>query len=126
MTQEEAVQSILTNAKRLKPDLDTESGAILFYAEKLTGDILAYCHRKDFPAQLVYTAVELILKRLEDEDTDEINGVTIKGPLSSLKMDDTEYKFAVSSVSAVGTMAEEDFNTIKPKLNLYRKLAGFP
>lgn len=98
-----------------------------FYVEKLVADILDYCHRADFPEPLVYSAVDLIRKRLADEDTagNEL-GVPTNAPLSSVKMDDTEFKFAVSNVDPAGCLADLDFATLKPKLNRWRKLVSLP
>ena len=100
---------------------------LTFYVEKLVTDILAYCCRKDFHEPLVYSAVDLIRKRLADEDTasDEL-GAQVSGPLSSVKMDDTEFKFAVSNIDPTGCLADLDFATLKPKLNRWRKVVSLP
>ena len=42
-----------------------------------------------------------------------------------VKMDDTEFKFAVSNVDATGCLSDLDFTSIKAKLNLYRKVVSF-
>ena len=125
MEKTEAIQAItqkvllLESGRELKPDL------LAFYVEKLVGDILDYCCREDFPETLVYTAVDLIRKRLADEDSavDE-TGINARGPLQSVKMDDTEFKFAVSNVDATGCLADLDFSSIKTKLNLYRRVVS--
>ena len=95
----------------------------MFATEKLVMDILDYCHRDDFPVALVYTAVDLVNKRLDDLQSvdDEDGGIPTRGPLSSIKMDDTEFSFAVNNVSASGVLSDYDFDSIKAKLNLYRK-----
>lgn len=118
MTVDEAVAAILANVKTISST--TVSDAILnIYITKLVGDVLAYCHREDFPAKLVYTVMDLIVKRLNDESEDSTRG------LKSIKMDDTEFQFNTTSISAVGCVSEADFDTLKPKLNSYRKLVGF-
>lgn len=127
MEKEAAIQAItdkvlLLESQRslLNPDL------LAFYVEKLVEDILDYCHREDFPAALVFTVVDLIRKRLADEDsTGDEQGINSRGPLSSVKMDDTEFKFAVSNVDATGCLSDLDFSSIKPKLNIYRKVVSF-
>ncbi len=125
MDKTEAIQAItqkvllLESGRELNPDL------LAFYVEKLVSDILDYCHRPDFPETLVYTVVDLIRKRLADEDSavDE-SGIKARGPLSSVKMDDTEFRFAVANVDATGCLADLDFTTIKAKLNLYRRVVS--
>jgi len=94
--------------------------------EKLVDEILDYCHRDDFPEALVYTVVDLIRKRLsdEDEESDHDLGIKARGPLSSVKMDDTEFKFAVSNVNASGVLSDLDFESIKTKLNKYRRVVS--
>ena len=105
-----------------------DAGLLAFYVEKLVTDILDYCHRKDFPEPLVYSAVDLIRKRLADEDTSagDALGIPTTAPLSSVKMDDTEFKFAVSNVDPAGCLADLDFATLKPKLNRWRKVVSLP
>nr|DAL05202.1 MAG TPA: tail connector protein [Caudoviricetes sp.] len=104
-----------------------DAGLLAFYVEKLVTDILDYCHRADFPEPLVYSAVDLIRKRLADEDTasDEL-GVQASGPLSSVKMDDTEFRFAVSNIDPTGCLADLDFAALRPKLNRWRKVVSLP
>ena len=114
MTADEAVAAI--KEKVLLFNCELAGTLLTFYAEKLVADILAYCHREDFPDALVYSCVELVLKR----GADEVGGS--QGPLSSVKMDDTEFRFAVTSVDTAGIAADRDFNTLRPRLNLYRKV----
>ena len=130
---DEAVQRImetvteLANENPLDSDTTTTFADILtarqktfeFFVTKLVEDILAYCHRRDFPEPLIYTAVDLIRKRLNDETANEF-GTNL--PLSEVKMDDTTFKFAVNNIDLVGCLSDLDFNSIKPKLNLYRRL----
>ena len=118
---------MITEKVRLLESRPLSEVLLSFYVEKLVTDILDYCHRKDFPEPLVYSAVDLIRKRLADEDTagNEL-GVPTNAPLSSVKMDDTEFKFAVSNVDPAGCLADLDFATLKPKLNRWRKVVSLP
>ncbi len=104
-----------------------DEGLLAFYVEKLVADILGYCHRADFPDALIYSAVDLIRKRFADEDASAGSelGVPSNAPLASVKMDDTEFQFAVSNVDPTGCLADLDFATLKPKLNLYRKVVSW-
>lgn len=127
MTAEEAVEKILDDVTFLESSRKLDETKLSYYVEKLVYDILDYCHREDFPATLVYTVTDLIRKRIRDEDspTDEDTGLAIQGPLSSVKMDDTEFHFAVSSVDTTKNLAELDFEALKPKLNIYRKVVSW-
>ena len=93
-----------------------------FYVNKLVEDILSYCHRKDFPEPLIYTAVDLIRKRFNDELSKNEFGTN--APLSKIKMGDTEFNFAVNNIDLAGCLSDLDFNSIKSKLNLYRKVVS--
>ena len=126
MEKQEVIR-VITEKVRLLESRPLSEGLLSFYVEKLVTDILDYCHRKDFPEPLVYSAVDLIRKRLADEDTagNEL-GVPTNTPLSSIKMDDTEFKFAVSNVDPAGCLADLDFATLKPKLNRWRKVVSLP
>lgn len=125
MEQQEAVQAILEKLKLLRGAENLNEAQATFATEKLVMDILDYCHREDFPVALVYTAVDLVGKRLDDlqssADEAEEGDIPTRGPLSSIKMDDTEFSFAVNSVSASGVLSDYDFDSIKAKLNLYRR-----
>lgn len=118
---------MITEKVRLLESRPLSEVLLSFYVEKLVTDILDYCHRKDFPEPLVYSAVDLIRKRLADEDAagNEL-GVPTNAPLSSVKMDDTEFKFAVSNIDPAGCLADLDFATLKPKLNRWRKVVSLP
>jgi len=98
-----------------------------FYVTKLVTDILVYCNRRDFPEPLIYTVVELIQKRIENQisaaDSDE-SGLG-NAPLSEIKMDDTTFKFAVNNVDLSAVFGEELFKSITAKLNLYRKVRSY-
>ena len=126
MEKQEAIREITTKVRLLESKRTLDEGLLTFYVEKLVADILDYCHRTDFPEPLIFSAVDLIRKRLADEDTasDEL-GVQASGPLSSVKMDDTEFQFAVSNIDPTGCLADLDFATLKLKLNLYRKVVSW-
>ena len=113
-----AEQSILQTAEALLGETDTSQTAVYtLYAKKLVADVLDYCHRDDFPKGLVCACADLLVKRVSDTADDT------KG-LKSIKMDDTQFDFAHGDVTA-GTQADADFETIRPKLNLYRKIGGW-
>lgn len=120
MERQEAVEAIAAKVKALsKAEIDETT--LAFATEKLVADILDYCHRDDFPEALVYTVTDLVLKRLQDESNAEEYGTT---PLSSLEMGDTTFNFSVSNVSTSGLLSDADFDSIKPKLNLYRRVVS--
>ena len=126
MDRQEAVTAVAEKVQLLESGRQLKADMLTFYIENLVTDILDYCHRDDFPDALVYTVVDLIRKRLSDEDSKtaaELQG--IRGPLSSVKMDDTEFSFAVNGVDATGCLSDLDFDSIKPKLNLYRKVVSW-
>ena len=102
--------------------LEGKQLTLQFHITKLVEDILAYCHRKDFPEPLIYTCAELIFHRLKSEWTLEIAG--IDAPLSEIKMGDTDFKFAVTSLDLSKIVGEELFNSLKSKLNIYRRLVA--
>ena len=130
MTREEAIERIKQKLLLILPENQLSEAILLFWIEKLVLDVLDYCHREDFPEALIYTCVDLILKRISDSETaadyDE-NGL----PLSEIKMDDTSFKFSTGTIKTVtnpnnaGLLSDEDFNSIKPRLNLYRKLVSY-
>ena len=130
MTREEAIERIKQKLLLILPENQLSEAVLLFWIEKLVLDVLDYCHREDFPEALIYTCVDLILKRISDSETaadyDE-NGL----PLSEIKMDDTSFKFSTGTIKTVtnpnnaGLLSDEDFNSIKPRLNLYRKLVSY-
>lgn len=119
MTQDEAVQAITEKVKIRKP-LITDTAMLDFLAEKLVVDILDYCHRDDFPPSLVYTVVDLVCKRMDDEAKAAAGA---PGPLKSLQQNDTKYEWAVNAAAASGLLSDADFDSIKPKLNRWRKVA---
>lgn len=119
---------ITTKVRLLESKRTLDEGLLAFYVEKLVADILDYCHRADFPDALIYSAVDLIRKRLADEDTatGDTGGIPSNAPLASVKMDDTEFKFAVSNIDPTGCLADLDFATLRPKLNRWRKVVSLP
>lgn len=123
LTPEEAVEAIMNNIKMLLPaDSDVGDGKLLFYINKLVDDVLTYCHREDFPKPLVYTCADLIMKRIAD-DAEAAAGT--KG-LKSVKMDDTEFQFNTATAPVAGLQSDLDFASIRPRLNLFRKLRCYP
>lgn len=136
LTRAEAVETISQKIQLTAPQRQLATNIWSLWVEKLVIDILDYCHRKDFPEALIYTCVDLILKRLSDmeqatENTDSDTAVISLPPLSEIKQDDTSYKFDTSLVTKttatdnVGLLSDLDFDSIKPRLNLYRKLVSF-
>ena len=126
MTQAEATAAITAKVQLLESSRELNDDLLAFYVEKFVGDILDYCHREDFPDALTYTVVDLIRKRLADEDASSNDAASgVRGPLSSVRMDDTEFKFAVSNVDAAGCLSDLDFSSIKPKLSIYRKAVSW-
>lgn len=118
ISSDEAETAIVEAAKLLLQDGSTLNNAQYgIYAAKLVGDVLDYCRRDDFPKALIYTCADLLVKRVNDAADDT------KG-LKSIKMDDTQFDFAHGDVAA-GNQADADFETIRPKLNLYRKIGGW-
>lgn len=126
MERQEAVKRVSEKVLLLTGEQKPNSDTLAFYIEKLVTDILDYCHRDDFPDALVYTVVELVQKRLADAASAAAGmaGDT-HGPLQSVKMDDTEFHFAVSSVDPAACLSELSFDAIKPKLKLYRKVVSW-
>ena len=132
LTKEEAIEKIKTTIQVLTPESPINENFLQFWIEKLVSDILDYCHREDFPPALVYTCVDLILKRISDYETENADGIDSDTGLinlngvSEIKMDDTSFKFSDSAQKAtttannVGLLADLDFDSIKSKLNLYR------
>ncbi|WP_437795533.1 hypothetical protein [Mitsuokella multacida] len=118
ISSDEAETAIVETAKVLLQDGSTLNDAQYgIYAAKLVGDVLDYCHRDDFPKALIYTCADLLVKRVNDAADDT-------KVLKSIKMDDTQFDFAHGDVTA-GNQADADFETIRPKLNLYRKIGGW-
>lgn len=135
LTRAEAVETISQKIQLTAPRRQLESNIWSLWVEKLVIDILDYCHRKDFPEALIYTCVDLILKRLADyemtADNFDSDTAVVLPLLSEIKQDDTSYKFDTSlaikttATDNVGLLSDLDFDSIKPRLNLYRKLVSF-
>ena len=120
------MQAIAAKVQLLAGANSPDGNLLAFASEKLVADILDYCHREDFPDTLVYTVVDLVMKRLADESAGEDSelGFSTPGPLSDIKMDDTEFRFAVNNVNATAVLSDLSFDAIKPKLNLYRRVVS--
>lgn len=111
LTPDEAVKDIVDAvAQNTTTEYQTER-----LAQKFVYDVLDYCNRDDFPKALIFTAVDFVMRWLDDA----ANGG--RTPLKSITQNDTTYQFAVSDTASTGSPMEDDFNAIKPKLNLYRR-----
>ena len=107
---EEAVQCITDTANRMLFMVDTavhekSLEPISLFAEKFVLDCMDYCHRTDFPRSLVYTGAELAVKYSKDTLNQS------QGPLKSLKENDVEFTWAVTDMSPIGCISEQDFNS---------------
>ena len=132
LSAEEATTRIMSKLTSLEQTRELNKELLRFWAEKLVLDVLDYCHRADFPDALVYTCVDLIRKRLADMDEaaggSESEAVTL--PLSEIKMDDTQFKFSTdlmvktTAPDNIGLLSDLDFDSIKPRLNLYRRVVS--
>lgn len=120
---DEATQKIADLIQNLQnaENLPNEN-LIKFRVEKFVNDVLDYCHREDFPETLIYSAVDLLNKTFADESASSDTGIT--APISEIKQDDVSFKFAVNNVSSAGVASDSDFDSIKPRLNLYRKVVS--
>ena len=106
ISQEEANAAIYDKIMEVKGDYNgmVEESPIIndtklrMYVEKFVVDVMDYCHREDFPDSLIYTAVELITKWMDAETSGE--------------------------KSSTGNPHEADFESLKPKLNRFRKVGG--
>jgi hypothetical protein len=127
MTREEAVLAVTAKVRLLAGEKAPDENLLTFAIEKLISDILDYCHRDDFPDALIYTVSDLVRKRLAEESAGEDSelGFSTPGPLSDIKMDDTEFRFAVNNVDASAVLNDLSFDSIKPKLNLYRRVVSW-
>ena len=132
LTPQEAAKQIAELTLSLLPEnlrKNLSEVQLEFYVKKIVLDILNYCHIDFFPEALIYSAVDLIRKRITDEsaqfESSETTVVSSNAPLKKIKQDDTEFEFAVNSVDLAGCLADLDFESIKPKLNLYRRLLSW-
>ena len=121
MTLSKAISEIIDKIKIIRADTNINEDCLKIYVEKLVLDILDYCHRHDFPPALVFTCMDLINKRIDDEQA-KLDG---SSSLKSIEAGDTKFEFNVNTAIASGILSDLDFDSIKPKLNLYRKIAGF-
>ena len=120
MTPAEAVADIIAKVKTIRGDTEIDEAVLGIYVEKLVNDVLDYCHRHDFPRALTFTCMDLINKRIGDEQTAAEGAAQLK----SIEAGDTKFEFNVAAISS-GVLNDLDFDSIKPKLNLYRQIAGF-
>ena len=120
MTPSEAILEIIAKIKTIRGDTEIDEAVLGIYVEKLVNDVLDYCHRHDFPRALTFTCMDLINKRIGDEQTAAEGAAQLK----SIEAGDTKFEFNVAAISS-GVLNDLDFDSIKPKLNLYRKIAGF-
>lgn len=121
MTPAEAVADIIAKVKTIRGDTEIDEAVLGIYVEKLVNDVLDYCHRHDFPRALTFTCMDLINKRIGDEQTAAEEDAQLK----SIEAGDTKFEFNVAAAISSGVLNDLDFDSIKPKLNLYRKIAGF-
>lgn len=132
LSAEEATIRITSKLTSLEQARELNKELLQFWVEKLVLDVLDYCHRTDFPDALIYTCVDLLRKQLADMDeaagNSESEAVTL--PLSEIKMDDTQYKFSTdlmvktTAPDNIGLLSDLDFDSIKPRLNLYRRVVS--
>ena len=134
LSAEEAATLITSKLIKLEPKYLPNQEQIQFLAEKLIFDVLDYCHRRDFPYALIFTCVDLIRKQIAliDENAAESSDSEVSTlPLSKIKMDDTEFEFdtdlAIKTTAPdnIGLLSDLDFDSIKPRLNLYRRVVSY-
>lgn len=121
LTPSEAILEIIAKVKTIRGDTEIDEAVLGIYVEKLVNDVLDYCHRHDFPCALTFTCMDLINKRIGDEQTAAEGAAQLK----SIEAGDTKFEFNVAAAISSGVLNDLDFDSIKPKLNLYRKIAGF-
>lgn len=120
---EEATQKITELIQNLQDaENPPNENLIKFRVEKFVNDVLDYCHREDFPETLIYSAVDLLNKNFADESASSDTGII--APIKKISQDDTSFEFAVDNVSTAGVASDSDFDSIKPRLNLYRKVVS--
>ena len=88
MTPAEAVADITAKIKTIRGDTKIDEAVLSIYVEKLVSDILDYCHRDDFPRALTFTCVDLINKRISDEQTAAEGAAQLK----SIEAGDTKFE----------------------------------
>ena len=94
----------------------TEMGAEEWRARKFVLDVCEYINDADVPEALIYVGWEMLTQIKSDEENE------ITAPLSEIKMDDTTFRFGVAAVDATLTPYERMFNSLKARLNLYRRV----
>lgn len=133
LSAEEAATRITSKLTSLNPTRELNKELLQFWVEKLVLDVLDYCHRTDFPDALIYTCVDLIQKRLADLNealAGDTESEAVSLPLSEIKMNDTQFKFSTDLVRKtiapdnIGLLSDLDFDSIKPRLNLYRRVVS--
>lgn len=122
LTREEATEKISALVQQLNPAAD--AATIEFYSNKLVLDVLDYCHRDNFPEALIYTAAGALAKNFGTSDGD--GSATVNAPLKAITQDDVKYEFAVATAEVDTTFdaATTVFNSLKARLNIYRKLVA--
>ena len=93
-----------------------ELGVEELRAKKFVLDVLDYCNRSDVPEALIFIGFELLGKIKSDEEQE------IDAPLAELKQDDTTFRWAVADVDTTLAPYDRMFNSLKPRLNLYRRV----
>lgn len=111
MTPAEAVADIIAKVKTIRGDTEIDEAVLGIYVEKLVNDVLDYCHRHDFPRALTFTCMDLINKRIGDEQTAAEGAAQLK----SIEAGDTKFEFNVAAAISSGVLNDLDFDSIKPK-----------
>ena len=101
-----------------------------FYTRKFILNCLDYIHSDRLPETLIYDVVELVIKRISEDTTStfESSETTVMSsniPVKRLSQDDTTWEFAVNNIDLSGLLSNKDFDTLKPKLNLYRQMISY-
>lgn len=123
LSPKQAAEKIIAQVAKLT-SADIDEGLLKFYVEKTVAEVMAYCHIKHFPEPLVYSAVEAILMTLNEVAENE-GAISSSAPLQKIKQDDTEFTFNVNSASAGSSFSDLVFDSLKPKLNLFRRMIAF-
>lgn len=126
MNKEDAIQEIMTQLTELAEESGSDTAVYIigherllnFQVSKFVEDVLVYCNRRDFPKPLIYTAVEMLNERISSK----LATSQSQAPLSEVKMDDVTFKWNYAAINLASVFSEELFNSITPKLNLYRKV----
>ena len=100
MTPAEAVADIIAKVKTIRGDTEIDEAVLGIYVEKLVNDVLDYCHRHDFPRALTFTCMDLINKRIDDEQTAAEEDAQLK----SIEAGDTKFEFNVAAAISSGVL----------------------